>query len=205
MLWRSATEPWRPRDPHEVTEPTVELATRLTESTRVVAASATDGELAAVRRYQALDRTYEMVNRLLRYEPGADELSDAELADVRDIVRGLSQLLERWRTPEPLRVYRGLRSRAGLTDVRIITRSFLATTIVRDIAIDEFTVPPAPGGPALLEIDVPAGVPAVWVPPLGDPALAYQGELLLPRRLLLLVRSSSEEAGIVVVNCEVEP
>ncbi|MGH9267058.1 MAG: ADP-ribosyltransferase [Acidimicrobiales bacterium] len=190
--------------PHEVTEPTVELAARLTKSTRAVAASATGGELDAVRRYQALDRTYEMVNRLLRDEPGADELSDAELAEVRDIVRGLSRLVERWRTPEPLRVYRGLRSRAGLTDVGMITRSFLATTIVRDVAIEEFTVPPAPSGPALLEIDVPAGVPAVWVPPLGDPSLAYQGELLLPRRQPLLVRSSSEEAGILVMDREVE-
>ncbi len=123
--WRSATQSWRPRDPHEVTEPTFDLATRLTKSARAVAASATDGELGAVRRHQALDRTYEVVDRLLRDEPGADELSDAELAEVRDIVRALSGLVSRWRTPEPLRVYRGLRSRAGLTDLRMITRSSL--------------------------------------------------------------------------------
>jgi len=59
-----------------------------------------------------------------------------------------------------------------------VTRSFLSTTIFRDVAVAEFTLPPGSDGPAILEIDVPAGTPAVWVPPLGDPALAYQGELL---------------------------
>lgn len=167
-----------------------------------------DSEVSALRRYQAMDRTYELVNRLLRGEPGADELSDEQDAAVRDIVRHLNRTLNRWRTPEPIRAYRGLRSRVGfdtVADVPLVTRSFLSTTIVRDVALSEFTIPPGPGGPALLEIDVPAGTPAVWVPPLGDPALAYQGELLLPRRLPLMVRTSRDEPGILVVDCEVQP
>lgn len=90
-------------------------------------------------------------------------------------------------------------------DVPLVTRSFLSTTIVRDVAVSEFTIPPGRGGPALLEIDVPVGTPAIWVPPLGDPMLAYQGELLLPRRLPLSVRASRDEAGILVVDCEVQP
>ena len=186
-----------------------DLAARLTEHVRrEVLPLEGDAEISALRRYQARDRTYELVNRLLRGDPGADELSDEQDAAVRDIVRRLNQLLNRWRTPEPIRAYRGLRSRVGLDivgDVPLVTRSFLSTTIVRGVAVSEFTVPPGPGGPAILEIDVPAGTPAVWVPPLGDPALAYQGELLLPRRLPLMVRASRDEAGILVVDCEVQP
>lgn len=186
-----------------------ELAARLTDRVRRhVVPLLGDLDVAALRRYQATDRTYELVNRLLRGEPGADELSDVQDAAVRNIVRSLNQLVNRWRTPEPFRVYRGLRSRVGLdigVDVPLVTRSFLSTTIVRDVAVSEFTVPPGVGGPALLMIDVPAGTPAIWVPPLGDPALAYQGELLLPRGLPLLVRASRDEASILMVDCEVQP
>lgn len=186
-----------------------ELAARLTEHVRSdVFPLLVDTEVSALRRYQAMDRTYELVNRLLRSEPGADELSDEQDAAVRDIVRHLNRTLNRWRTSEPIRAYRGLRSRVGLdavADVPLVTRSFLSTTIVRDVAVGEFTIPPGPGGPALLEIDVPVGTPAIWVPPLGDPTLAYQGELLLPRRLPLIVRASRDEAGILVIDCEVQP
>lgn len=186
-----------------------DLAARLTEHVRREVLPLVGGaEIGALRRYQALDRTYELVNRLLRGEPGADELSDVQDAAVRDIVRSLNQLVNRWRTPEPFRVYRGLRSRAGLdvsADVPLVTRSFLSTTTDRNVAVSEFTVPPGVSGPALLAIDVPAGTPAIWVPPLGDPALAYQGELLLPRGLPLMVQASRNEAGILVVDCEVQP
>ncbi len=184
-----------------------DLAARLTEASTTVAGALSADEVAAIRRYQALDRTYELVNRLLRDEPRADELSDEQEAAVREIVRRLNQTLSRWRTPEPVRVYRGMRSRVGLDtspDGVLVTRSFLSTTIFRDVAVAEFTRPPGPDGPSILEIDVPAGTPAVWVPPLGDPALAYQGELVLPRGLPLIVRTIRDEAGILVVDCEVQ-
>lgn len=186
-----------------------DLAARLTERVRrELLPLVGDAEISALRRYQAMDRTYELVNRLLRGESGAAELDDEQDAAVRDIVRHLNRTLNRWRTPEPIRAYRGLRSRVGLdtvADVPLVTRSFLSTTIVRDVAVREFTIPPGPGGPALLEIDVPAGTPAIWVAPLGDPTLAYQGELLPPRRLPLSVRASRDDAGILVVDCEVQP
>jgi hypothetical protein len=35
-------------------------------------------ELGALRRFQGLDRTYELVNQVLRRERGLDELADAE-------------------------------------------------------------------------------------------------------------------------------
>ena len=129
----------------------------------------------------------------------------AQTVEVRDIVAGLTRLLQRWRTSEPLRVYRGMRNRAGFPpDPPIVIRGFLSTTIHRRIALDEFTVPAGGGGAALLEIHVPVGKPAVWVPPLGDPGLAYQGELLLPRDLGLVVGSEHEDAGILVYDCEVQ-
>ncbi|HVA03757.1 MAG TPA: ADP-ribosyltransferase [Acidimicrobiales bacterium] len=123
---------------------------------------------------------------------------------MRSIVGGLNELLKRWRTSEPLMVYRGLRSRTGLAlDPNLESRSFLSITIARDVALGEFTVPGGPGGPVLLEISVPAGTPGVWVPALGDPA--YQSELLLGRGVQLAVRDRRDEAGILALACEVEP
>lgn len=120
-----------------------ELAARLTELVRRdVVPAIVDREVFALRRYQTLDRTYELVNRLLRGEPRADELSDEQDAAVRDIVRRLNQTLSRWRTPEHVRAYRGVRSRVGLDtspDGMLVTRSFLSTTIFRDVAVAQFT------------------------------------------------------------------
>ncbi|MHB1444982.1 MAG: ADP-ribosyltransferase [Acidimicrobiales bacterium] len=184
-----------------------DLAARLTEAVRAaVMPLATDPELAALRHYQGLDRTYELVNQFLRGQRQADDLSAAEAAEVRSIIGGINELLKRWRTPEPLVVYRGLRGRTGLSlDPNLESRSFLSTTIARDVALGEFTVPSGPGGSVLFEISVPAGTPGVWVPALGDPALAYQGELLLGRGVQLAVRDRRDEGGILVLDCEVEP
>lgn len=68
----------------------------------------------------------------------------------------------------------------------------------------EFTVPPGPGGPILLEISLPAGTRALWVPPVGDPALSpTKATCSSPRRIRLAVRAEREEAGILVLDCEV--
>ncbi len=184
-----------------------ELAERLGVAVQsAVLPVVTGSELAALRRYQALDRTYRLVNQVLRGERDPEGLSDDELARVRTLVRDLDELVARWRTPEPIRVYRGLRSRAGfdIDEGPVVSSSFLSTTVSRDVAVEEFTNPPGPEGPALLQVDVPAGTPAVWVPPLGDPDLVYQGELLLGREVRLIVRDSRDAAGILVVDCEVE-
>lgn len=72
------------------------------------------------------------------------------------------------------------------------------------MALDEFVRPAGPGGPALLEISVPAGTPALWVPPIGDPwSGPYQGELLFDRPTRIAVRGERQEGGILVVDCEV--
>ncbi len=164
-------------------------------------------ERDALRRYQALDRTYELVNQVLRGERHPGTLSADEALAGREIARGLTEMLRRWRTPKAVVAYRGVRSRSrlDLAAGRLLSNSFLSTALFRVVAVDEFTVPAGADGPALMEIAIPSGMPAVWVPPLGDPALAYQGELLLDRGATVVVRGSRDEDGILVVDCEVEP
>lgn len=120
-----------------------DLAACLTEHVRrEVLPLVGDAEISALRRYQALDRTYELVNQVLRAERHPDELSNDELVAVRVLVRDLDVLLARWRTPEPVRVYRGMRNRVGfdVDESPVVSRSFLSTTVFRDVAIREFTV-----------------------------------------------------------------
>jgi hypothetical protein len=165
----------------------------------------TEGERSALRRYQARDRTYELINRLLRFEVDPESFDLAQLEMVDETVSALDALARRWQTPEALRVYRGLRRR----DIDVLgrgvqpARSFLSTTLDRDIALAEFTVPPGASGPALMEIEVPAGTPAIWVPPVGDPILAYQQELILDRRVRVRTGERREEGDTLVVDCEV--
>lgn len=193
-------------DAPEVSFPEADLAARLSEDVSAnVLPVASESELGALRRFQGLDRTYELVNRVLRRERELGDLSDAEAEVVVEISAGLNALVRRWATPEPMRVYRGLR-RSDAVDLTSseVSRSFLSTSVARDVAITEFTAPPGSGGPALLELDVPAGTDAIWVPPLGDPSLAYQGELILDRGIRIIARRSRTVADILVVDCEVQ-
>lgn len=194
-----------------MSDPNEHLVARLTEAAREVTESLTADEITAIRRYQARDRTYELVSSVLRDPSVAENIVMDERRLVRSIVRVLTNVTRRWRVPEPAHVYRGQRSvdrvfgtTAPVGQV-LEPETFLSTSVYRDVALDEFTVPPGRGGPALFEIDVAPGTPALWVPPVGDPALAYQGELLFPRRTPLLVRGERDEGGILVLDCEVLP
>ncbi|MGH3848293.1 MAG: ADP-ribosyltransferase [Pseudonocardiaceae bacterium] len=188
-----------------------DLAARLTDASSAAMAALPSDEVAAIRRYQGLDRSYELVASVMRglRPPGDLTATEAELVTM--ILRTLPVSIARWCIPEPLRVYRGQRSvgrffGSGARKERVLVAdSFLSTTIFREVALDEFTKPAGPGGPALLEISVPAGTPALWVPPIGDPALAYQGELLLDLGSRIAVRGERQEGGILVLDCEVMP
>lgn len=186
-----------------------DLAARLTEAAEAVATALTDDEVAAIRRYQGLDRSYELVASVLRGLRSPEDLTAGEAELVTMILRALPVSIARWEVPEPLRVYRGQRSVArllgsGPRDQRVlVANSFLSTTIFREVALEEFTKPAGPGGPALLEISVPAGTRALWLPPVGDPALAYQGELLLDVGSRITVRGERQDGGILVLDCEV--
>lgn len=194
-----------------MSEPENELAELLTESARTVTASLTAAEVEAVRRYQGRDRTYELVAAVLRNPKSSDDLTEEQADLVGRIVRTLSAATRRWQAPVSMPGYRGQRSldqvlgagpRVGRT---IQPATFLSTSIYRDVALEEFAAPPGPGGSALFEVLVPGGTQGLWLPPIGDPELAYQGELLLPRRTRVLVRGEREEAGILVLDCEVLP
>jgi hypothetical protein len=133
--------------------------------------------LASVRAWQQTDRTYELVQRVVRGQ-------SVDASAGRSVRRHLVLAIQSGRLPFPLRVFRGLRdiklslgfSRpAGVVNQRIGLAGFCATTVVRSVAAREFT---APHG-VLLDLDVSAGTPALWVAGVGDRALRRQGELLL--------------------------
>lgn len=169
----------------------------------------TAAESQAVQRYQATDRTYELVSDVLRGYVAYDDLDDDQADVVAHMIAALDELTTRWRLPEAVVVHRGQRSldrtfgTPPQTGREFEIDSFLSASIHRHVAIDEFTAPPGPGGAVLLEIVAPAGTPALWVPPIGDPALAYQGELLLPRRTRIRVGAVDTIAGILTASCEV--
>lgn len=56
----------------------------------------------------------------------------------------------------------------------------------------------------MLELEVPAGVAAIWAPPLGEPTLAYQAEPILDRGVRIIPRQQRTETGTLVVDCEVQ-
>lgn len=186
-----------------------ELFDRLTNGSRVAYGAVARGEVDAVRRYQAPDRFYVVVNRVLR---GDRSIAGEEARVAAKVINGLDAVVKRWVTPEPLRVFRGVRNAAQVfgtvpprPGTQLVPRGFVSTSIYRDVAVSEFTVPAAAGRGALLEIDVPVGTPAIWVPPLGVPELARQGELVLNRGIRLSLGDCRAEGGIVVVTCEVVP
>jgi len=67
------------------------------------------------------------------------------------------------------------------------------------VAVAEFT---APNG-ALLEIEVPAGTPAIWVAGIGATTLRRQGELLLGGGHWIEITRSRVDHGLGVLSAEV--
>ena len=67
-------------------------------------------EIAAIRLYQGLDRSYELVASVLRGLRSPWDLMAPEVELVTMILRVLPVSIARWEVPEPLRVYRGQRS-----------------------------------------------------------------------------------------------
>jgi hypothetical protein len=133
--------------------------------------------LASVRAWQRTDRTYELVQKVVRGQSTGVPAS-------RSARRHLILAIQSGRLPFPLRVFRGLRdievslgfSRPDqVVNQRVGLAGFCATTVVRSVAAREFT---ARRG-VLLDLDVPVGTPALWIAGVGDSALRRQGELLL--------------------------
>lgn len=113
--------------------------------------------------------------------------------------------------PDDVVVWRGIRnleatfgvardSAHSLVDKVRLAAGFLSTTTHRSVAVSEFV---GSKRGALLRIRVPAGTKAAWLPAAGDPSLGYQGELLLEEDLYLHINATSEEDGILILDCEV--
>lgn len=107
-------------------------------------------------------------------------------------------------------VYRGIRSLRRTfgvdapEDIEMGARSFegyTATSVLRAVALDEFTAPEG----ALMEIEAPKGTPALWVAGVGARRLRRQGELLLQDNLKMMVRRRRSEYGLCILSMEAIP
>ncbi|MBS9532877.1 hypothetical protein KIH27_04655 [Mycobacterium sp. M1] len=83
---------------------------------------------------------------------------------------------------------------------RIVNR-FMSTTVHRDLACGEFLQPGS--DPAVLKVTARAGSYAIWVPPIGSPEHAYQGELLFTRGHPLRILSVGMSGEVPLIEVEV--
>src|SRR5438477_2432659 len=143
-----------------------DLGERLTEAASGTTGPLSPAELSAVRRYQALDRTYQLVSAVLTGRLSPDDLTAEQSAAVLGIVDGLDAATGRWELPEPVRAYRGQRSIVRLfgdlppVGAEIEAESFLSTTIYREVAVEEFTA-------ALLDESLHRAPPSMWDATVG--------------------------------------
>ncbi|MCK9249929.1 MAG: hypothetical protein M0P31_13275 [Solirubrobacteraceae bacterium] len=164
-------------------------------------------QFAAVREWQRTDRFYEQVQGLVRGTLAVDATS-ASYAALRHRAELLDDAIDSPRTTRPLTVYRGVRSlrwtfgEADPAAVRGPQRTFegyTAASVLRSVAVDEFV---GPAG-ALLELEVPPGIPALWVAGLGDPRLRRQGEVLFPVELPVQITGVRHDDDLVVLSVQV--
>ncbi|TDO18143.1 hypothetical protein EV580_1325 [Mycobacterium sp. BK086] len=162
---------------------------------------ATAGQKDLAARWQSLDRYYEQVQAAAVDDPSASEDSIAVAEGLRRLTLPL---------PEDVQVWRGIRSIEATFGTGIeqvagrpdeIMRRFLSTSVHEQVARDEFTQPGR--NPAMLKITAKAGVKAVWMPPLGDPTMAYQGELLFQTGALLRIVDVDTSGEVPVIEVEV--
>lgn len=165
---------------------------------------------AAVRAWQRTDRSYELVQGVLRGAIDPVALSPAEQEHVKALIADLDDAIESVRISRRLMVYRGIRSLCRTFGVERLEdvpakpdprKEYTATSIYREVAIDEFT---SPAG-ALLEIELPTGTPALWVAGAGDGRLRRQGEILLRDRLRIVVLAVRHEHDLPVLSVVVIP
>lgn len=173
-----------------------------------VVAAFDDEQRSVIEQWQRDDRTYEAYQAAAR-----NESNDAAMMIQADI---LDELIDRHTLQQPVQAYRGIRDSRkvfGVTSTELadlIGRSvpltgFFGTSVVRDVAIDEFTKPSLGGGAALIEVLLPAGTRALWVSLAGVDDMRYQGELLLPSFVELTVESVDETGPIPIVRASISP
>lgn len=148
----------------------------------------TSGDIEVADAYQG-PGLYKKINSRLR---NGEELAGRPA----EVAQGLDRLMDRYRTTEALRVYRGRRSIRGDEDVPgavIEDLAYPSTTLSPDIA-DEFTNDKDTG--VVWDITIPAGLNAMVMNGLvDDPEFSREEEVLLPRGTRFLILGKEEKDG----------
>jgi hypothetical protein len=161
-------------------------------------------QLHAIRTWQRTDRSYGLVQGIMRGDVDPASLSPTDRAHALELIADLAEAIASGRTTRPVTVYRGIRSLSNTFKVDrpdALPRypapldGFSATSIHREIAATEFVT--AAG--AVLELDVPAGMRALWVAGAGDEQFRYQGELLLDDQLRLAISDVRRDGQHLVI------
>lgn len=169
---------------------------------------ATDAEVDSLRRYQATDRTYELVSDVLR---GTSPTTTSTVSKPASLPRASQRSMISPRDgPTPRHCCCTVDSEASTEPSVILPRSVTSSRSTpscppssTDMSRSRSSQNRQEQRPVLLEIAAPVGTRALWVPPVGDWALAYQGELILPRRTRLRIEAVGATVGSLGVNCEV--
>lgn len=164
----------------------------------------TPQERATIKAWQRTDREYRAIQELLRTRKIVDSRAEQQAIQLATLIRAGD-------TKRPLTVWRGIRSvhntyQGGINPgVRRRFQGLTSVTLNYHIALNEFTKPTGPGGPALLRIELPTGTPALWVAGAGHPRKRRQYELLLANRTLYTINSINyaEHESIPVLGIEV--
>jgi hypothetical protein len=168
----------------------------------------TPRQLDAIRTWQRTDRSYELVQAILRGTLNPAALAPGERRHAEMLIADLDDAIASWHTAHPLTVYRGIRSLVRAFGVKhpndLPNRptprgGFTAASVHRHVALTEFV---GPGG-ALLELELPAGTPALWVAGVGDRRLRRQGEVLLQDRLELRITDVRHDGEMTVLSMAV--
>jgi hypothetical protein len=77
----------------------------------------------------------------------------------------------------------------------------MSTSVHEQVVRDEFIHPGKDA--ALLKVTARAGTAAVWMPPIGDPAMAYQGELLFRPGAMLRIIAVDTSGDMPVIEVEI--
>ena len=180
---------------------------RLNDETREWAAGLTERQLGAVRRWQSADRFYEQVQQAYRGQTGS-----AEAVEVADQLLGVAThpLINSyigWRGVRSSNATFGVaadRLEELITDESTRLGRFFATTLARDVAVNEFTEPQLKGGAVLIEVTLRAGTRVAWIPPVGSGDLVYQQEVLVHPNMVQRIVSVSRTGPVPVVRMEVK-
>ncbi|WNO27885.1 ADP-ribosyltransferase [Gordonia phage Halo3] len=143
-----------------------------------------------IEAWQRDDRTYEEFQKAARLESDDPDLM-ARAGDLDELVR-------QHRLRRPVQAYRGIRDArkvfgvdasdlAELVGQDVELRGFFGVSLDRAVALDEFTNPSLGGGAALIDVQIPAGIRALWVAAAGAAGMRRQLELLLPSPVVISV------------------